>query len=542
MHRILSTLILFACLILMSAVPAKAWLFGDSALVTIDGTEYTAEDFKRWWSFWKEDGMTLPETPDPYIDWLLLASEGRNMHLDSDPGFERATKVYVMSRALLKLKYEEVDSQIKVTDAEIRARYDKDYAPRWELEGMEFKDKAAAAAAWEELNSGTVTIAALLERDQESGGPVRTAETWLRPKDLEKASKWQAIYADLEVGEVVEPKKLGESMVLWYLKEVKQADDEDFAAVREEISKKIWKEQEISLTRGLIDNLRNKYEVKIDDARLKALDIQADDETFTDATVISSNQQNVSEKDFVAVMRRVLKTRPMLAGALQDEQATQALKEEAAYNIIAQSVTNWESLDRRYEDREPFKSEYDFNYDHRLTLAVQQRMFSQKVEVAEDEIKQYYEQNKSRYSVPTQVELYIIDETQGPIDQVWADFAAGKSVDKVFQEYFEKTPKLQKVPSNHLDPDVKAVVSNLSDGETSSIFTAQGIRVMVHLLKRSPETVIPFERVKDMISQDLQQKKIKSLEKDFLNKIRANSEIEIDQDEWQDVRKELGGA
>ena len=51
MHRILSTLILFACLILMSAVPAKAWLFGDSALVTIDGTEYTAEDFKRWWSF-----------------------------------------------------------------------------------------------------------------------------------------------------------------------------------------------------------------------------------------------------------------------------------------------------------------------------------------------------------------------------------------------------------------------------------------------------------------------------------------------------------
>ena len=542
MHRILSTLILFACLTLLSAVPAKAWLFGDSALVTIDGTEYTAEDFKKWWGFWKEDDMTLPETPDSYIDWLLFAREGRNIELDSDPGFKRATKVYVMSRALLKLKYEEVDSQINVTDAEIRARYDKDYAPRWGLEGMEFKDKAAAAAAWEELNSGTVTLAALLERDQESGGPVRTAETWLRPRDLAKATKWQAIYADLEVGEVVDPDKLGESMVLWYLKEVKQADDEDFAAMREEVSSKLWKEQEISLTRSLIDNLRNKYEVKIDDARLKALDIQADDGTFTDATVISSNRQNVSEKDFVAVMRRVFKTRPMLTSALVDEQATQDLKEEAAYNIIAQSVTNWESLDRRYEEREPFKSEYDFNYDHRLTLAVQQRMFSQKVEVAEDEIKQYYEQNKSRYSVPTQVELYIIDETQGPIDQVWADFAAGKSVDKVFQEYFEKTPKLQKVPTNHLDPDVKTVVRNLSDGETSSIFTAQGIRVMVHLVKRSPETVIPFERVKEMISQDLKQQKIKTLEKDFLNIIRSKSNIEIDQGEWENVRKEIGGA
>ncbi len=141
--------------------------------------------------------------------------------------------------------------------------------------------------------------------------------------------------------------------------------------------------------------------------------------------------------------------------------------------------------------------------------------------------------------MPTQVELYIIDETQGPIDQVWADFAAGKSVDKVFKEYFEKTPKLQKVPVNHLDPEVKTVVSNLAAGETSSIFTAQGIRVMVHLIKRSPETVIPFERVKEMISKDLQQKKIKALEKDFLNKIRANSEIEIDQGEWEDVKKEL---
>ena len=361
-------------------------------------------------------------------------------------------------------------------------------------------------------------------------------------QDLAKGSKWQEIYADLEIGEVVEPKKLGESMVLWYLKEVKQADDEDFAAVREEISSKLWKEQEIALTRALIDDLRQKYEVKIDDARLAALDLQADDATFTDAIVISSNRQNVSEKEFITIMRRVLQNRPMLASALQDEQATQELKKETVYNIIAQSVTNWESLDRRYEEREPFKSSYDFNYDHRLTLAVQQRMFMQEVEVGEDEIKQYYEQNKSRYSVPTQVELYIIDETQGPIDQVWADFAAGKSVDKVFQEYFEKTPKLQKVPVNHLDPEVKTVVSNLAAGETSSIFTAQGIRVMVHLLKRSPETVVPFDRVKDAISQDLQQQKIKALEEDFLNIIRANSDIEIDQGEWEDVKKEIGGA
>jgi len=542
MQRILSTLILFAFLSLLSAAPAKAWLFGDSTLVTIDGTEYTTEDFKRWWGFWKEPEMTFPETPDPYIDWLLLAREGQRMELDLDPGFERATNVFLMSRALLKLKYEEIDSQIVTTDAGVRKRYDEDYAPRWGLEGMEFKDEDAASAAWEELKTGSVTIASLLERDQESGGPVKTAETWLRPKDLERASKWKAIYADLEVGEVVDPEKLGESAVLWYLKEIKAADNEDFAALREEISKKLWREQEISLTRALIDELRIKFEVKVDDARLEALDLRADEATFTDALIVSSNQKNVSEKDFITIMSRVLKTRPMLAAALMDEEATQDLKKETVYNIIAQSVTNWESLDRHYEEKEPFKWEYEFNYDQRLTLSVQQRMFVLEAKASDDEIKQHYEQNKSRYSVPAQVQLYIIDETQGPIDQVWADFAGGKSVDKVLKEYFETAPRMQQVPANHLDPEVKPVVSNLADGETSSIFTAQGVRVMVHLFKRTPETVIPFERVKDMIAKDLNQKKVMVLEKDYLDTIRASSDINIEQGEWEDLKKELGGA
>ncbi len=36
--------------------------------------------------------MSFPETPDPYIDWLLLAREGRSMELDDDPGFDRGQK------------------------------------------------------------------------------------------------------------------------------------------------------------------------------------------------------------------------------------------------------------------------------------------------------------------------------------------------------------------------------------------------------------------------------------------------------------------
>jgi hypothetical protein len=136
MQRILSALILLVFLTLLPAAPVEAWFFDNDTLVSIDGTDYTTEDYKRWWEFWQEEGMSLPETPVSYIDWLLLAREGRSMELDADPGFERATTVFLQSRTLLKLKYEAVDSQINVTDAEVKKRYDEQFVPRWVLGGM----------------------------------------------------------------------------------------------------------------------------------------------------------------------------------------------------------------------------------------------------------------------------------------------------------------------------------------------------------------------------------------------------------------------
>ena len=233
----------------------------------------------------------------------------------------------------------------------------------------------------------------------------------------------------------------------------------------------------------------------------------------------------------------------MLVGALRDEEAGRLLKNDTAYNIIAQSVTNWESLDRHYEEKEPFKWEYEFNYNHRLGLSVQQRLFAEQAKISDDEIKQQYEQNKSRYSVPSRVKLYIVDENQGPIDKVWADTAAGTSIDKTLTKHMKDNyPGLQDVPANHLDPEVKPVVDKLAVGETSQIFTAQGVRVLVHLSERIPESAIPYERVKNSIHQELFEKKIIQLQESYLETVKAGLEIEIQQRQWQAVQKELGGA
>ncbi len=540
MQRITSILIFLVCLGLFPATTATAFFFGDDTLVTIDGNKYSMDDFKHWWKFWKEEDEPLPKTPDHYIDWLLLSREGERMELTSDPGFKRQTRIFLQSRTLLMLKYDAVNSRIKVTDDDIKTRYEEKFLPRWLVQRLRFKDADAAEAAWKEFTAGTVTVEDLVERDPEQGGPESTYENWLRPNEIDPG--WVAIFQSLEVGQAVDPSKHNKGPTLYFLKEQKGGDEEDLAKLREGIEKDLWKEKENELTLKLLAELREKYQVKVDEERLAALDISANDDTFTDDPVITTTRQNISEKEFMVVIRKLMSNRTQFAHAAGDEEAARKLKTDTANNIIAQSVTNWESLDRHYEEKEPFKWEYEFNFRHRLVLAVEQSLFGSETKVTDDEIKQHYEENVSRYSQPGVVKLYIIDETQGPIDQIWADVAVGKNFERVAKELFGKGLVSQEIPANHLDPEVKPVVDKLVDGETSQIFRAQGIRVLVHLIERTPEAPLPLERVKETIRNKLSKEKLNQLRQAYIDKLKAGSEIEVRMQNWEKIQKELGGA
>ena len=543
MQRTISILILLACLTLLPVTPAAAGffgaLFGDDTLVTIDETRYSEDDFKRWWKFWQEPGQPLPKTPDPYIDWLLLSQEAERMGLAEDPGFKRQTRVFLQSRALLMLKNDAVDSRIEVADAEVKARYEERFLPRWLVKRMEFKDEETALAAWKEMEEGALTIDSLLARNPEQGGPISTSESWARPGGVDAG--WNAIFLKTAVGTVVKPDEHNRGPVLYFLKEQKGGDDKDLDQFREAIRKGLWKAKQNDLTRALLLQLRDKYQVEIDKERLAALDLNASDDTFTDAAVITTNRQNVSEKEFIDVIRRLTASRPGAAHALADAEKARQLKEETADNIIGQSVTDWEALDRHYEEKEPFKWEYEFNLNHRLGVALSRRIFMPKCVVTDDEIKQRFEQNIGNYTQPALVKFYIVDETQGPIDRIWASAAGGKTFLEVVKQHdLIVSPK--EVPANHLEPDVKAVVDNLAVGETSRIFKAQGVRVMVHLVAKTPEAPLPLERVKKSIHDQIEEEKLMLVRDDFLNSLKSGIKIDVNKRQWKAIQKELGGA
>jgi len=540
MRRFTSILILLACLAFRPAAPAAAWWF-DNTLVTIDGTNYTVDDFKHWWKYWKDDDTPLPPTADPYIDFLLLSREAARMELDQTPGFMHQTRVFLQARTLLMLKYDAINSQIKVTDDAIKSVYEEKWQPRWLVQVLEFKDEKTAMAAWQELEKGTQTVAELLERVAAEGGPLSSKEKWVRPNQIDQG--WTAIFRKMAVGEVVNPDEHAKGPSLYILKEQKAGDEEDLAKNKENIRRDLWKEQENALSQKLIFQLRDKYQVKVNEERLAALDLRDfASGNFSDDPLVTTNRQNVSEKQFMAVIARLMRTREILIHELADEEKAAKLKQETVNNIIAQSVTNWEALDRHYEEKEPFKWEYEFNYKNRLLVALENRVFEPEVKVDEDEIKQYYQENMKLFTKPSVVKFYIVDETQGPVDQIWADIAVGKNFEQEIKKQIGTYPKAEEIPASHLDPEVKVVVDKLAEGETSQIFKANGVRMMVHLVNRTPEIPQPLEAVQKSIRSLLRNKKFSQLRLAYLGKIKAASEIEVENRKWKAIQKELGGA
>lgn len=539
MQRVISVLTLLFFFTLLPVITSAGWFSGDT-LVTINGTEYSNDEFKQWWKFWKEKDQPLPESADFYVDWLLLKEEAERMDIANTPTFNRQERIFLQSRGLLMLKNEAVDSQIDVTDEQIRARYEEKYLPLWLVQQLTFADEGAAAAAWQKLQEEKLTVAQLLNQGIEENGPVSHKEKWIRRAEID--SGWEEIFTKTPTGDVVDPKLHKHGTSLFYIKERGKGSEDDLAYMRDHINETLRREQEDLLTSKLLDDLMNRYAVKIDEGRLAALDLNADDNSFTDEPVITTNKENVSEKQFMAVVRKQEKTRPTAVMARADKEKAQSFKLETARNIIHQSVTNWGTLDRHFEQEEPFKSLYQFNYNYRLVSMLENSLFQLKSEPSEEEIAQLYKEKAKYFTVPAQVKLYIVDETQGPIDKIWAEVAVGKKFDVVVRELLTQPVQSIETPLNHLDPQVKDVVYKLAEGETSQIFEAQGDKVLVHLVSRTPERPLPLEQIKQSLLSGYKRESFDKAREAYIAALRANAKIDVDEGNWKVIQRELGGA
>ncbi len=501
----------------------------DQVLVTIDGTGYTTADFRAWWENWRRDETApLPRTPDPFVDWLLLFREAERMRLYEDAGYRKKVLTFLKARTLMLLKEEEVDSRIVISDRDLQARYRRDYAPRYLVDLLFFRSREAAERLLARLGPGPVDTPRLEALAAAKDAAFSMQSGWYRPGGIDP--QWRRILSGLQEGAMSAPAAWKKGAVVLHCRKIAPADDEDFAAVRDQVRRVLWKEEEQRLTIALLRDLRDKYHVTVDRERLRRLDISRADDDFSDQWLIRTDHGVVTEREFMAQVRRMQRFRRE-NGFRED--SGEAFKLRIVNAIIDQTLTSWEALARHYEKRPPFADTYTYYCRHRMIRSLEERIFQDTSPVPAEAIRRYYGTHRQEFTRPEIIRMAIVEGSEEEMNGLWTEVAMGGDFLELARQRLGHAPPLRDVQVDHLQPRVRQVVTRLTRGELSPVFEVNGHVSLLLLVDRTPARLAPLAEVEKEIGRRLRQRRQAEAREDYLARLRARSTIEINSAAWQ---------
>lgn len=535
MFRITGVLCLcFLCVAGLAPGSALAWFGGEKSLVTINGTEYSASAFKSWWQNWREQDTPLPETPDPFIEWHLLAQEATSMQLYQEPEYRAKVATFVKVRSLMMLKDEEVDRKVVISDSDIEGVYQKQYALRARVRSFIYPSEAEARKAAEDLRSGARSADELMTLPPGEGGASQHEERWLRVPQMPEP--WLQLLTGAKPGDVLDPVVVEQGAVFVRVEELAPGDPKDMELFRESIVRDLRTQKSHELTVELVEALKKKYSVQVDEEVLARIGEEQPDAELADKVLISSSQGNITAENLWVNMRN---ERSFREKNQFQAQAFADLKNRVLSSIIAQTVVSWEALGRQYQEKEPFRQVYNFYCENRLNKEMEKRFVEPKTKVEEAELEKFYQENPDLFTRPEMVSFMLLEGEEVVIQRMWQEIAAGREFSEVAVRHVPGGPPVQTIPVNHLDSGLQEVVPLLRKGEVSRPFTLGTGSAMVRLINRIPKTPLPFESVSEQIHKELSQEKKQQARQDLLRRLKERSDIRVNAGVWNTLRKEL---
>lgn len=533
---------IFLALILSAAVGFPANVFAKSAkrLVTLNGIEYTDADFRDWWKHWndKKEPM-VPDSPEEFIKFQLMAQQGKEMGYDTHPAFLRKVQVFLKVQAMMYLKYEEVDSKATVTDDEVKKYYDENYGTLWSLQILSFDAEEKARKAYQLMLPYDGQMAGqLVFADFYGGAAEEKAETLddvnVTVADFSKNNieSWLPIVRSLKPDQVAEPffREANGKYVLLRLKGVKPNDPAVFEKEKESIKSKVNKEKRNRLTNELTEKLKDKYKVKVDRELFDSIKLDVEyPKEFLD-------QELVTMTDFTATVGDLIYNAVKEKG-IRKSLSDAEIKSFILDTLISQVLIDKESLARGYEKRPPLMATYEFYRQNRLRIELENSLLAS-VDISDQELQDYYTANLASFSVPEKIVFTIIQGPDEVMQKIWFGVLQGQELPELAKKY-SLEPHTQSQGIDSLAPIVVEQLNKLKKGEVSSPFGLDGGSAVVKLINRIPGQVDPLAQVKGKVVEQLRKEKFQTMKAEYISKLMDRSQIEVDEKVWQSLVREL---
>jgi hypothetical protein len=534
-HHAFFRIIITTLVVLGLSSPLHAFWGNSDVLVTVNDTEYSPADFRNWWREWREPGMNIPETPDPYIDWLLLSSEAKAMQLDENASYLKKLDVFLKVRSLMQLKAEEIDANKEIPPRDVLWEgYRKEYTPIFDLAMIAVPEQEQAQVVRRFLDEGVAFLdaaeAAGLENvaeELEHTGPMRFTRI---PDPLREA------IMPLEEGDIAGPVFFGHSYYFIEVLERNEGSDADFETLKQALIRQEQKKQEARLTQALLERLMDKYQVQVDEEAIAAIDPEGVSGEDAEHTVIRIADIKIPASVVYEAVQKAQKTRGQ---ARHDPESFAESKKRVVQDILSQTLTNMEALDRHYEEVPPLKQTFEFYQGHRLIKELEAEIIKPRAEVTDENVKAYYDENPGLFSREGFVEMAMVRTNEAQLaERITRELKTGADFFSVMEPVSPAGVRIEKRPAAHLPDVIKAELEKLSPGQVGIVEDGDET-VFIKLVRREDQDRIPFDAVRDRIRTQLEEERFESVRNEMIQQLRALSDIEINQSAWKKLRKTL---
>lgn len=327
----------------------------------------------------------------------------------------------------------------------------------------------------------------------------------------------------------------------WYFLEIvgiKQGSQEDFQTLKEELTRKLLREEQARLTLELIKGLKKKYTVSVEEEVLEAVKPVGVIPDYEDKPVIRFGKEFVNAE---TVYRAVVKENRLRSGSRMGRgEDFIGTRQRVVANMIAQTVTGLEALSRHYELRAPLKYTYEFYCQRRMIKELENEVLQPKVKVSESDVRHEYENSRERYSRSDIVEVTIVKTSDEKLARVLdSRLKTGEDYFSVMRAVAPEGVAVQRIPFDHLSGKKQEAIASLSPGQASgAIKEGQDIYFM-KLIRRVGREPIPLEKVADEIRTRLMQERFKAARQDLINILREKSTIKINSMVWEGLKSQL---
>ena len=171
-----------------------------------------------------------------------------------------------------------------------------------------------------------------------------------------------------------------------------------------------------------------------------------------------------------------------------------------------------------------------------LVQVLIEREILDKIKVNDEEVLEYYEQNKDSFTEKEQVYLYnILLETEEEAQDVLEQLKAGGDFSEIAIEKSAGPSATQGGDLGYLSrgtiiPEIEEVVFALELEELSEVIKTDFGFHILKITEKKPETVKTLEEVKEDIIQTLLPDKQKEAFENLLEELKSKSEIEINEE------------